>query len=58
MVDRLDDVFQRLLFLAQLLGPLRFVPDGGVFEGGVDFVQAQCFAVVVKDTPLARRSAL
>jgi hypothetical protein len=50
--------FKLFLFLAQFLGPLGVVPDAGVFERGVDFVQAQGFAVVVKDTPLERQYAL
>jgi hypothetical protein len=51
VVDGLDDGVERTLFLAQFLGPLRFVPDLGVLERGVDFVQAEGFAIVVKDTP-------
>jgi hypothetical protein len=58
MIDGLDHGLERLLLAAELLRALRFVPDAGVFEGGVDFVQAQGFAVVVKDTPLARQYAL
>ena len=43
-----------LLLAAQLLGPLRLVPDLRVLERGVDLVQPQRFAVVVKDTPGGR----
>jgi len=51
VVDRLDDLVERLLFAAQFLRAFGVVPDGGVFKGRVDFVQTQGFAVVVKDTP-------
>ena len=57
VVDGLDHVLQRALFLAELLGALGLVPDVGVLEGGVDLVQPQCFAVVVKDTSAALRCA-
>ena len=51
MVDRLDHGFQPLLLAAQFLCALGFVPDRRVLQRGVDFVQPQGFAVVVKDTP-------
>ena len=37
----------------QPLRALGLVPDLGVLQRGVDFVQPQCLAVVVKDTPEA-----
>jgi hypothetical protein len=40
VVDRLDDVLQRALLAAQLLGALGLVPDLGVLERGVDFVES------------------
>jgi hypothetical protein len=49
-----DHVFQRFLFLAEFLRALGVVPDLGVFECGVDFVQFSFFGRVVKDTPEAR----
>ncbi len=41
-----------LLFLAEVLGPLGVVPDVGVFQQTVDFVQPSYFDIVVKDTPV------
>jgi hypothetical protein len=55
--DRVDDVFQRALLLAEFLRALRIVPDVRVLERGVDLVELQGLAVVVKDTPLARSCA-
>jgi hypothetical protein len=40
VVDGLDDGVEAALFLAQFLGTLGLVPDLGVLERGVDFVQA------------------
>jgi hypothetical protein len=57
VVDRLDHGLERALLAAELLRPLRLVPDLGVLEGGVDLVQAQRLAVVVKDTPGGRPCA-
>ena len=53
----LDHRLQRALLAPQLLRALGLVPDLGVLQRGVDFVQSQRFAVVVKDTPGARRCA-
>mmetsp|Transcript_53742 Transcript_53742/g.126656 ORF Transcript_53742/g.126656 Transcript_53742/m.126656 type:complete len:295 (+) Transcript_53742:1791-2675(+) len=58
VLDGVDHRFELALFLAELLGALGVVPDVGVLQRGVDFVQAQGLAVEVKDTPLARRCAL
>jgi hypothetical protein len=58
VIDRLDHRLQRLFLATEFLRALRLVPDRRVFEGGVDFPQAQRLAVVVKDTPSARRCAL
>jgi hypothetical protein len=49
-----DHVLERFLFLAEFLRALGVVPDLGVFEGSVDFVQLAFFGRVVKDTPEAR----
>jgi len=57
LVDDDDDVFKRLLFLAQGLGALGVVPDGGVFEFGVDFGEAAGLFIPVKDTSEAQRCA-
>jgi len=40
VVDGLDDGLERALLAAQLLGTLRLVPDLGVLERGVDFVES------------------
>ena len=42
---------KQLFLAAQLLGAFWLAPDGGILERGVDLVQPQGFAVVVKDTP-------
>src|SRR4029079_8555788 len=57
VVDRRDDRVERALLATELLGALRLVPDVRVLEGGVDLVQPQRFAVVVKDTPGGRPCA-
>ena len=36
LLERQHDAFQRLLFLAEVLGPLLVIPDGRVFEFLVD----------------------
>jgi hypothetical protein len=51
VVDRLDHGLQRLLLAPQVLRALGLVPDARVLECRLDFVQPQCLAVVVKDTP-------
>jgi len=51
VVDRVDDVVERLLLAAQFLSALRIVPDGRVLQRRIDLVQPQRLAVVVKDTP-------
>jgi hypothetical protein len=57
VVDGLDHRLERLLLAPELLGALGLVPDVRVLERGVDLVQAQGFAVVVKDTSAALRCA-
>jgi hypothetical protein len=57
VVDGADHRLERLLLPPELLRALGIVPDGRVLEGGVDLVQPQGFAVVVKDTPEAARYA-
>jgi hypothetical protein len=44
--------------LAKCLRALRIVPDVGLFEFALDFGQALGFALIVKDTSSAHRSAL
>jgi hypothetical protein len=57
LVDDDDDVFQGFLFFAEGLGALRVVPDGRVFEFGVDFGEAAGLFIPVKDTSEAQRCA-
>jgi len=40
VVDGLDDVLERALLAPQFLGALGLVPDLGVLERGVDFVES------------------
>jgi hypothetical protein len=49
--DPVDDLVERGAFLAELLGPLRVVPDVRVLEFARYFLEALAFCVVVKDTP-------
>ena len=49
--DSVDDPVERSAFLAELLGPLRVVPDVGVLEFAGYFLEALALGVVVKDTP-------
>jgi hypothetical protein len=53
-VEHQHHVFQGLLFLAQVLGALGVVPDGGILQRGLDFLQLRCLGIVVKDTSAAR----
>jgi hypothetical protein len=52
-----DRLAENLLFLAQLLGPLRIAPDGGIGERRVYFLQPSLLALEVKDTSAARPTA-
>jgi len=56
-VERVDDRFEGLLFLAELLGALRVVPQLGVLELAVQRFEARLLAPVVKDTSAARPCA-
>jgi hypothetical protein len=55
VIDGFDHGLERLLLAPEFLRALGLVPDVRVFERGVDLVQAQRFALVVKDTPVAPR---
>jgi hypothetical protein len=37
--QRIDDRFEGFFFFAEVLGALRIVPDGGVFEFGVNLFE-------------------
>ena len=54
LADGHHHAVERFFLAAQLLGALGVVPDGGVFERGVDGSQAFKFGIVVKDTPVIR----
>jgi uncharacterized protein YbjQ (UPF0145 family) len=54
LADRHDHAVERLFLAAQLLGASGVVPDGRIFERGVDGSQAFKFGIVVKDTPVIR----
>ena len=46
-----DDLIQGDPLTAQVLGFFRGVPDGGVFQFAIDFVEAFALQIEVKDTP-------
>jgi len=46
-----DDLFELGAFLAQVLGPLRVVPDGRTFQFATYFFETLSLGLVVKDTP-------
>ncbi len=50
----MDDIFQSLFFAPKILGVLRIVPDGWIFEFCVYNLETFEFDVVVKDTPVRR----
>jgi hypothetical protein len=49
--DPVDDLVERGAFLAELLRPLRVVPDVRVLELAGYLLETLAFCVVVKDTP-------
>jgi hypothetical protein len=48
--QRQHDRFQRFLFLAEILRAFLVVPDGGIFQLGVDLFQFLGLQIEVKDT--------
>jgi hypothetical protein len=56
-IERFDDRVENLFLLAEFLRALRVVPQLGVFELAVQYVETRLFRLVVKDTSAARRSA-
>jgi hypothetical protein len=56
-IERLDDGFEGLFFLAELLRALWLVPQLGILELAVQRVEARLLRPVVKDTSAARRFA-
>jgi len=55
--QRTDDGFERLLFLAELLGALRVAPDLRIAQLLLDLGQPLLLAFEVKDTSAARPTA-
>jgi hypothetical protein len=55
--ERADDRFELLSFLAQLLRPLRVVPDPGILERPRDSGKALRIDLEVKDTSADRQRA-
>jgi hypothetical protein len=55
LLERSDDCFEALLFLAEVLRALLVVPDFRVFGERLDFSQSQFLGIEVKDTSAARR---
>jgi hypothetical protein len=51
-------LFKPGAFLAELLRPIRVVPDAGLFELASYFLQALVLVVVIKDTSSKSRCAL
>jgi hypothetical protein len=56
--QRLHHLFQARPLATQLLGALRIIPDGRVFQLTTDLDQAFLLGIEVKDTPYGRRRAL
>jgi hypothetical protein len=46
-----NDLFQLRTLLTERLSALGFIPDVGLLEFALNFGQAFCLAVIVKDTP-------
>jgi len=53
----MHDQFKIRPLLAQPLGPLGIVPDGGLLKLALDFGQAFTTLIIVKDTPSALQCA-
>jgi hypothetical protein len=56
-LQRLNNFFERGALTTKRLGLFGIVPDFGVFELAPDLGQAFGFALIVKGTPSALRSA-
>jgi len=54
-LERADNGVEQLFLLAELLCPLRLVPQLGVFELAAQLFEAPLLGVEVKDTSAARR---
>jgi hypothetical protein len=57
MIQTADHLFQFDAFPAELLSPIRVVPDPGLFELAGYFLQALVLVVVIKDTSSKSRCA-
>jgi hypothetical protein len=49
-MDSFDDDFQGRPFFSQCLGPVRIIPDQGLFQFAINLDQAFRLSIVVKDT--------
>jgi hypothetical protein len=56
-IEAAHDLFELRAFLAEILGPLRFIPDTGLLELAFYFLQPLVFVVVIKDTSSKSRYA-
>ena len=57
LIETVDDLFELGAFLAELLRPIRVVPDAGLLELAGYFLQALVLVVVIKDTSSRSRCA-
>jgi hypothetical protein len=55
MIQAHHDLFEPGAFLAEFLRALRVVPDAGLLEFPVYFLEALIFVVVIKDTSSRNR---
>ena len=56
-IQAADDLFELGTFLPQLLGAIRVVPNAGLLELALYFLQTLVFVVVIKDTSSKSRCA-
>jgi hypothetical protein len=57
MIQGADHLFQLSAFLAQFLSAFRIIPDTGLFELALYFLQPLVLVVVIKDTSSKSRCA-
>jgi hypothetical protein len=56
-IEAADDLLEPGALAAELLRPVRLVPDAGLFQFARDLLEALVLIVVIKDTPLKSRYA-
>jgi len=54
LIQRHDHSFEHALFFSEVLGLFCVIPDFGIFQQAVHFLQALLLVFVVKDTPEVR----